>query len=188
MKLWLVRHARPLIDAGICYGHLDVPAEAAETRALALTLAHELPMGCALITSPLSRCRELGEALAAGRADLSYNVDPRLAEMHFGHWEGQPWAAIEPRALRAWTDDFAGYRTGDVGESTHELMQRVASAWDDLTNLHTERADVVWITHAGVMRAVQLIAAGTRQPPLAADWPTDAPGYGQWRTLDIMNS
>jgi len=26
MKLWLVCHAQPLIEAGICYGRLNVPA------------------------------------------------------------------------------------------------------------------------------------------------------------------
>ena len=29
MKLWLARHAAPLIEAGICYGSLDIEADAA---------------------------------------------------------------------------------------------------------------------------------------------------------------
>ena len=31
MKLWLVRHAQPLVDAGVCYGRLDVAADPAAT-------------------------------------------------------------------------------------------------------------------------------------------------------------
>jgi alpha-ribazole phosphatase len=29
--LWLLRHAHPLVDAGVCYGRLDVAADAART-------------------------------------------------------------------------------------------------------------------------------------------------------------
>ena len=39
MNLWLARHAQPLIGAGICYGVLDVAADAALTTAAAKALA-----------------------------------------------------------------------------------------------------------------------------------------------------
>ena len=31
MKLWIVRHAKPLIESGVCYGALDVAADAPHT-------------------------------------------------------------------------------------------------------------------------------------------------------------
>ena len=39
MKLWLARHAAPLIDSGICYGSLDVEADEAATQSSARALA-----------------------------------------------------------------------------------------------------------------------------------------------------
>src|SRR5690606_10781153 len=42
-RLWLVRHAAPLVSPGTCYGALDVPADAAATQAAAVRLAAALP-------------------------------------------------------------------------------------------------------------------------------------------------
>jgi alpha-ribazole phosphatase len=63
MKLWLVRHATVLIDQGVCYGALDVPADAAATQALAQDLARALPPGIAVATSALQRCEQLAQCL-----------------------------------------------------------------------------------------------------------------------------
>jgi alpha-ribazole phosphatase len=46
----------------------------------------------------------------------------------------------------------------------------------------------VWITHAGVIRAARLIASGKRRVAQASEWPVDAPGFGQWCTLDLQSS
>jgi alpha-ribazole phosphatase len=61
-------------------------------------------------------------------------------------------------------------------------MARVASAFDELSG----RADTLWITHAGVIRAAELIARGVRQIARADEWPIDAPAYGQWCTLELL--
>ena len=45
MKLWLARHAAPLIDSGICYGSLDVEADEAATQSSARALAAALGRG-----------------------------------------------------------------------------------------------------------------------------------------------
>ena len=34
-RLWLVRHAQPVVATGTCYGALDVPADAAATQVAA---------------------------------------------------------------------------------------------------------------------------------------------------------
>ena len=47
MKLWLVRHAQPRIEAGVCYGQLDLAADAQATRPCAEALAQVLPPGIA---------------------------------------------------------------------------------------------------------------------------------------------
>lgn len=179
MTLWLVRHAQPLIDSGICYGQLDLKADADATLTCAQSLAEALPPGISVVTSPLQRCEQLAQALLAERPDLTIKKDARLQEMNFGAWEGQPWAAIARAELDAWTADFANYQPGGSGESVVQFMARVASAFDELPSA----ADTLWITHAGVMRAVELIAGGKRQLQRADQWPIAAPSYGQWCKL-----
>src|SRR5580700_1557047 len=43
----------------------------------------------AIVTSPLERCRETADALAAGREGLTFQTDDRLGECRYGEWEGQ---------------------------------------------------------------------------------------------------
>jgi alpha-ribazole phosphatase len=47
------------------------------------------------------------------------------------------------------------------------------------------QSDTLWITHAGAIRAVALLAWGPRNPMQAAQWPLDTTNYGQWRTLAL---
>ena len=200
MKLWLVRHAQPLIEAGICYGRLDMAADVAATAECARQLAELLPAGIPVRTSPLQRCEQLAQALQALRPDLAYEIDARLAEMDFGCWEGRAWNDIDRAELQAWTDDFACYAAGQEGESVTGFMARVALAFDELTRgtltpalsrgeREEERgSDMLWITHAGVIRAAQLLAQGIRRIERADQWPMDLTNYGQWRTLDLRAS
>ena len=183
MKLWLVRHAQPLVDAGVCYGRLDMAADVDATAECAESLAALLPAGIRVITSPLQRCEQLAYALYAQRPDLAYKTDDRLQEMDFGQWEGNAWQAIDRDALEAWTSDFANYAVGNDGETVTEFMGRIASAFDALQT--QGNADAVWITHAGVIRAMVLLAQGVRHIERADQWPLDAPKYGQWRLLDL---
>ncbi|MDB5884164.1 MAG: Phosphoglycerate mutase [Polaromonas sp.] len=181
MKLWLVRHAQPLVAPGVCYGRLNMPADAAATGECARRLAALLPRGVQVISSPLRRCAQLRRSLAALRPDLVHETDARLQEMDFGRWEGRSWQVIDRQALEAWTRDFAGYPAGGTGECVAAFMARVALAFDALPR----QGDAVWITHAGVIRAASLLARGVRHIGQAADWPLEAPKYGQWQLLDL---
>ena len=174
MALWIVRHAKPLVEAGTCYGVLDVPADPQATSLAADALAQALPQRVALRVSPLQRCQQLAVALQALRPDLQALTDPRLREMDFGVWEGVAWDTIPPAAVQAWTDDFGAHRFGGV-ESANEVLDRVAGLWDQ-----PRTGDTVWITHAGVARALSLLAAGVRAVTRADQWPHAAPGYGAW--------
>ena len=174
MKLWVARHAQPLVAAGVCYGALDVAADVQATQAAAEKLAAALPLGIAVTSSPLQRCEQLAQSLRSLRPDLTPIFDARLREMDFGQWEGQRWDAIGHSALEAWTADFAWHRPGG-GESVQLFMQRVAAAWDAVGTQPR-----LWITHAGVARACSLLAVGMRDIQQANQWPHAAPGYGEW--------
>lgn len=174
MTLWLARHAQPLVAVGVCYGALNVAADGQATQVAAEKLAAALPKDISVYCSPLQRCEQLAQVLSTLRPDLTTIFDSRLREMDFGHWEGQRWDAIGQPALEAWTADFARHRPGG-GESVQMFMRRVTAAWDAVDTQPT-----LWITHAGVVRACSLLAAGIRNIQHANQWPHAAPGYGEW--------
>jgi alpha-ribazole phosphatase len=193
MRLYLVRHPQPLVARGICYGASDVVCSAELLETTAHELLKALPTGLRVISSPLQRCEHLAQILCRLQPDLTYKTDEKLAEMHFGAWEMQAWDAIAPEALKAWTDDFAAYRCGGSGESAGQFVQRVAQR---LLNSAQSGENEIWITHAGVMRALQwlggqpfeVFTALAQRPALqyallyqlrAADWPQDAVAFGQ---------
>lgn len=179
--LWLQRHAPVIAEPGLCYGATNLAAHADETQAAAQRIAHRLPAGIVLRSSPLRRCAELAGAIVALRPDLSVQHDERLAEMDFGAWEGQPWSAIAREDFEAWTADFADRRAGGRGESVRGFMQRVAAAHDEWL---AGEGDALWVTHAGVLRAVTLLHGGVRCPAAAADWPAGELAFGGWLTFE----
>jgi alpha-ribazole phosphatase len=181
MKLWIVRHAKPLIASGVCYGALNVAADELLTQQAAHSLAQALPMNVNVQVSPLQRCMQMADALSEIRPDLKLQTDERLREMDFGSWEGVLWDAIPSSEMHAWTEDFGAHRFGGV-ESANGFMARVAKLWD--AALADGAQSQAWITHAGVARAAKLLAQGIRTVHSASQWPVDAPGYGQWHCID----
>jgi alpha-ribazole phosphatase len=179
--LWLQRHAPVIAEPGLCYGATDLEAEAEATLAAAQRIAPLLPAGIVLCSSPLRRCVALANAIAALRPDLTVQHDARLAEMNFGTWEGQPWSAIAREEFEAWTGNFAEASAGVHGESVRVFMQSVAAAHNEW--LSGER-HALWVTHAGVLRAVTLLQRGIRCPEVAADWPAGELAFGGWLTFD----
>jgi alpha-ribazole phosphatase len=195
MKLWLVRHPPTLAAPGLCYGASDVLVDPQALQDCANQLVAQLPPGALIISSPLQRCEHLAQVLCRPTADLahfSYQTDARLAEMNFGAWEMQPWASIAASELSAWTDDFAHYRCGGTGESTLQFMQRVS---ERLQESLQRQEDEIWITHAGVMRALLWLrrhAPEARFTPelhaaclQAGAWPRDELVFGQVLPLDF---
>ncbi len=184
--LWLVRHAPVELAQGLCYGAMDVAALGADTQAAAMALATTLPQGGAralrLWHSPLRRCAALAQALAAQRPDLHLQPDARLREMDFGAWEGQPWSQLPRAALDQWSADFADYAPGG-GEPLRAMLARVGQALHDTAAALAAEgaAHGVWVTHAGVMRAVQWLQqpASATRPPTAAEWPQAPLPFGQ---------
>ncbi len=189
MQLYLVRHPQPLVTPGVCYGASDVTCSPEVLESAADHLMSVLPKGLGMLSSPLSRCEQLAQILCRREADFSYKTDDRLAEMNFGAWEMQAWSSIAPDELSAWTDSFGSYRCGGTGQSTGEFVRRVAQR---LFESARSGGDQIWITHAGVIRAVQwlsqqpfqtLIAMADSQAVpsrlLASDWPRSALAYCQ---------
>ncbi|ABX38315.1 Phosphoglycerate mutase [Delftia acidovorans SPH-1] len=186
-RLWLVRHARPLVAPGICYGRLDMQADAQSTADAAQALHLALPADCLLAHSPLRRCRQLAQALQALRPGLASAMDSRLLEMDFGEWEGQPWDALDRSAIDAWAADLAGHAPGR-GESLATMLRRVDEALQQASRGSVgdgAARDTVWITHAGVARCVQWLMREGSALPQAGQWTLPAPDFGGWLVLDL---
>jgi len=189
-RLWLVRHARPQIDPGLCYGRLDVSADPDASRNAAMALAHALPARVAAVRhSPLRRCEQLAFHLQRLRPDLTSIPEPRIAELDFGTWEGRAWDALPHAEIDAWSARLHEHAPGG-GESLARMLARVAQALQEAARLahadagaYAPARDVVWITHAGVARCVHwLCTHGPDAVPTAAQWPVEAPACGAWTT------
>lgn len=190
MKLWLVRHAQPLIGPGVCYGATDIPAYAKATALQAHQLAEVLPAGVPVYCSPLRRCESLALALYGLRPDLTYESDARLREMDFGTWEGRPWSDIPQNEFDHWMEDFGQHRVGG-GENVRSLLARVALALQNTRERartpddNIAEGSAIWITHAGVIRAATLLTQGPVEQLSASQWPREAPAYGRWLELSL---
>ena len=166
MRIYLVRHPRPAVAAGICYGRTDLPL-ADDPATCAARLLSQLPPGLPVFSSPLQRCRALAEQLHPAPI-----FDARLMEMDFGRWEMQSWDTLDRAAL----DDWAARPLDFVppgGESAATLRARVHSF------LHTLTSDAILVTHAGVIKLVSAILQDLPE----AEWLGMRFAYGSLTTL-----
>ncbi len=146
MALLLMRHTRPKVAEGVCYGRLDL--DVSETFAMdAVRALDAVKAPARLVTSPLNRCRKLAER-AAERFGLPPAIDPRLIEMDFGSWEGVPWSDLPRHELDAWAGDFLHARPHG-GESVAMLRHRVTDALQELAG---QEGPTLAICHAGVLK------------------------------------
>ncbi|MGY6412047.1 MAG: alpha-ribazole phosphatase [Alkalilacustris sp.] len=170
MAVILVRHTRPAVAEGTCYGRTDLalaPCFAAE----AARLVEALPPVRRVVTSPLSRCSRLAGAIAGARG-VVLETDPRLIEMDFGRWEGQPWDAIPRAELDAWAADLLHARPHG-GETVAELAAR---AWAALEDIARGPRPALAVTHAGVIKAARAARQGK------AAWHGTLP-FGGWEAV-----
>ena len=182
VTLWLVRHAQPLVAPGICYGQLDLAADPNATLVAASKLHQALPAQLPSCCSPLQRCQQLALALHQLRPGTPLHTDHRLAELDFGQWEGQAWNQIGAAALDAWVRDFARHTPGG-GESVNSLLVRVEAALQDA---HAGTQDQIWITHAGVLRALHVLQNKERNNELqSAQWPQRTLKFGEWQRYPL---
>jgi len=143
VHLYLIRHPRPDVAPGFCYGRSDL-ALAEDAAVVAAALHPLLPENVPVFSSPLMRCRLLAEALHSAP-----QFDARLMELDFGDWEMRSWRDIDRAALDQWAADPQMF-TPPRGESVGAMRARVADFLSDLAGRGLESA--VLVTHSGVMK------------------------------------
>lgn len=177
-RIWLVRHARPQIDEGLCYGATDVSACPTDTERAAQSLTPVLPVHAQWRMSGLVRAQQLAHAVLRQRGvSAPLRVDERLNEMDFGCHEMQPWSAIDRAAFDAWESNFGGHRFGGR-ENVNSMLQRVAGALCEA--LSSGASDHVWFTHAGVIQSVKLYACQPLPAITMGQWPKADVPFGEW--------
>ena len=155
MAIVLVRHTRPKISEGVCYGRRDVPLPS-EFEAEAKLVVDGIAAVDRLITSPLTRCHRLAQKIGAAFGKTP-EVDQRVQEMDFGTWEGRRWSEIPRQELDAWSLDFLQARPHG-GENIAQFRERARLAVDEYAAAHEASTNCVIVTHAGVIKA--LLAEG----------------------------
>ena len=169
VELFVWRHPKPRGVEGLCFGRTDVPVDRRKAKRLAHRIrqhARRLGLPRVVFTSPLQRTAAVGHWLA--RWGWRHIEDPRLAELDFGSWDGQPWDRIGAAALDAWAADFSQHAPGGA-ESLAALFARCKRFLDDAGI--AQPACIVG--HAGWISAACHVVEG-RPPPAAADWPRPA--------------
>lgn len=161
--LWLWRHPRADGAAGRCIGRTDLPVDRRRAKRLAHRVraaARRAGLPREVFTSPLRRSHAVGRLLRG--FGFVHRVDPRLAELDFGAWDGRPWASIAAADFAGWDADFLHHAPGG-GETVAALRARVAAFVADRAGRTT-----LVVAHAGWVSALRSLADPA---PSAARWP-----------------
>ena len=152
LKIHLIRHPKPAVASGVCYGQTDLDLFD-DANSAAERLRPHLPQRFDLISSPLRRCRQLAEALTADMPN-DMPTDVRLKEMHFGDWENRRWDDIPRADLDAWAAAPFDY-TPPGGESAAAMAARVIAFANQLASPpRPSNADLILVSHQGPLRVL----------------------------------
>jgi broad specificity phosphatase PhoE len=160
VTLYFVRHGETDWNLAQRYqGQQDVALNASgrrqaarNGRTLAAALGGEV-VAFDYVASPLLRARQTMEILRGelGLPADGYRTDTRLAEINYGHWEGQLWSELpqsDPDGFAARQADMWNWRPRG-GESYRALSLRVGE-W-----LRSIERDTIVVAHGGVMRVLR---------------------------------
>lgn len=183
MRLYLIRHARPEVAGGICYGRTDLHVQPDEHRKVLTALMPSVPKRAPIFSSPLRRCSELAALFAVALESDGVIHDDRLAEMDFGAWEMRAWNDLPRAEIDAWAADLPLYRPGN-GESVLSVAQRVRLVLDELQAQRFHSAIVV--CHAGIIRMLSacLRHSSVLDAAIAAAQLPHSIAYGELIVLD----
>lgn len=146
MNIYLIRHTRPAVATGICYGQTDLDVVDSFHQEAAV-IKNCLPETISNVySSPLLRCRKLAEHLF----DHPVSFHDDLKELHCGDWEMQHWDEIPRTELKPWMDDFV-YARVPGGESYQDLFTRTVQRYE---TIRAAAMPAAIVAHGGVLRSI----------------------------------
>jgi alpha-ribazole phosphatase len=147
MPIYLIRHTKPRIEKGVCYGQSDIDVTETfhdEAAIISAALPEKIMQ---VYSSPLSRCKKLAEHLFPA-VPVSYEND--LQEIHCGEWEMLYWDAIPREIIDPWMKDFVNVQIPG-GESYVQLFDRVIACYEKIIQMPKP---VAIVAHGGVIRSI----------------------------------
>lgn len=156
-RLILVRHGETALTAQKRYsGRGDVPLSTTgqEQAKAAATRVPVLGPPAAIVTSPLGRCRQTAEAIAAACGGVEVTVDEAFIECDFGIWEGMTFAEVRaeyPVELQKWLDSTAV--APPKGESFQKVAKRVRGGVATLRSAYPGGVVVV-VSHVSPIKLI----------------------------------
>jgi probable phosphomutase (TIGR03848 family) len=162
----LVRHGVTDMTGSVLTGHAPGVHLNERGRAQAAALAERIAVVPirSVVSSPLERCLETAEAIAAAQAAAGGNhtaePDERLIECRYGDWTGQPIKDLSRAALWRIVQRQPSAARFPHGESLAEVSTRAVEAirdWDSRLG-----PDAVWVavSHGDVIKTVLADALG----------------------------
>jgi len=127
----------------------------AQAAALAARLA-PLPLD-AIVTSPLERCRQTAETIAAaGEGRPAVQEDDRVGECHYGDWTGRPLKRLakEPLWRVVQAHPGAARFPGEDGESIMDMQHRAVTAIMDWNERLGAEAVYMICSHGDVIKSI----------------------------------
>ena len=121
----------------------------------------------AVVSSPLERCRQTAQVIAAGQSSPpDVRIEDRLTEIGYGDWTGRPLSELSADPAWSTVQHYpSGVRfPGAGGETLRAAQTRAVDAirdWDAaMVDLHG--ADAIWVacSHGDVIKAVIADALG----------------------------
>jgi alpha-ribazole phosphatase len=176
MKVVLIRHPAPLIEAGMCYGRLDVALHPAADQVVAALVAHPVLRNIGLVwSSPAIRCRTVADSIARHTgADMM--PDERLLELDFGAWEGRAWDTLDQAELDRWAGDPWSFAPPG-GESGAGIVARVRAFH---ARLACDGRDCAVVSHGGPLKILGALLDARPIDLLEA-----APALGSVRVVSV---
>jgi len=165
MVIDLLRHGA--LKGGIRYrGNTEAALTKAGREAMDVVW-HELHGSIdAIVTSPMSRCRQPAEAWAK-KAGIPCQVEPNIHEMDYGAWEGLSQEEIEmrfPGMLSRWRENPVGMRIPDA-ERIEDFARRVLEGWEAILCASTGK-HVLVVAHSGSLRVILAHVLGAPLPTI----------------------
>jgi probable phosphomutase (TIGR03848 family) len=162
----LVRHGLTAMTGPVLAGHtpgLHLDERGQQQATAVATRIAALPIS-AIVTSPLERCVDTAEVIAAAQTAAKREpgryVDERLVECRYGDWTGRPIKELSKEAMWRVVQVQPSAARFPGGESLAEVSARAVEAvrdWDAKLG-----ADAIWVacSHGDVIKSVLADALG----------------------------
>ena len=172
-RIFLIRHGRTRRHGEKMFiGQYDVPLSG-EGRRQMENMAGELVSAGAnpqcVYCSDLSRAEESAEIIAGRleeklRRTVLTHPERGLREISLGPWDGRPIREIKekyPDEYRMRGEDIFTFKTGNRSENFYDLQYRAVKTLREIL-LRDNSADIMIVTHSGVIRALENNLSGLR--------------------------